>query len=139
MSYENFNDSDGHIASETNILFAKEVFSKFCYYGLVGSNSWDITFLIIIEGVLRIYDTKETYENSPEEFVTQIELTRQHTLSGILIKDYSKNSQQNVFIHYCYLLSDNGLWSPTKIIKVGCSTRPEIENFVAAMKQAIPK
>lgn len=137
MSYQNFDDSDGHV--EGNTLFAQQVFSKFCYYGLVGSSSWDITFIAVVDGVIRIYDSIETYRQSPEEFVSQIQLTRQHTLSNILIKDYSKDPTQNIFIHYCYIMSDNGLWSPTKIIKIGCTTRPEIENFVSAVKQSIPK
>ena len=85
MNYENFNDSDDH--NEGKIIFSQQVYSKFCYYGLVGSNSWDITYIIIVDGVLRIYDSIDTFTNTPEEFVSQIQLTNQHTLSNILIKD----------------------------------------------------
>lgn len=140
-SYQNFDDSDGHSAGGGvgQVLFQQQVFSKFCYYGLVGSHSWDITYLVVVDGVIRIYDSLETYQRSPEEFVSQITLTPQHTLSSIMLKDYSKNPSLNVMIHYCYILSDNGLWSPTKVIKVGSATRSEMENFVTVVRQSIPK
>jgi hypothetical protein len=137
-SYENFEDSETSPAAE-GVLFQQQVYSKFCFYGFVGSNSWDITFAVVIDGVVRIYDSSETYHRSPEEFVSQIVLTPQHSLSGILVKDYSKDPALNVIIHYCYILADNGLWSPTKIIKVGSPTRSGIDRFVTAVRQSIPK
>lgn len=140
-SYENFHDSDGHSAGGGvgEVLFQQQVYSKFCYYGFVGSHSWDITYLVVVDGVLRIYDSYETYQRSPEDFVLQIILTSQHTLSSILLKDYSNTPSLNVMIHYCYLLSDNGLWSPTKVLKVGSATRSEMENFVKVVRQSIPR
>jgi hypothetical protein len=137
-SYENFDDSEGEPASE-GVLYHHQVYSKFCYYGFVGSNSWDITFTVVVDGVVRVYDSAETYHRSPEEFVSQITLTPQHTLSTILVKDYSKDPALNVLIHYCYILADNGLWSPTKVIKVGASSRSEIDRFVSAVRQSIPR
>lgn len=137
-NYENIEDADAH-ALPGSVEFQQEVFSKFCYYGFVGGSSWDITYIVVVDGVIRIYDSSETYLRAPEEFVSQITLTNQHTLSSILVKDYSKDPSLNVHIHYCYILSDNGLWSPSKLLKVGSSVRSVIENFVTAVRKSIPK
>ncbi len=132
-SYQSFDEAP----STNEVLYLDKIFSKFCYFGLVGSKSWDLTFAVIIGQCLRIYDSEETYQLTPEQFVYQLELISLcHLPSMIFTKDYSKDNNHEIFIHYFYILRDNGFWGPTKLIKIGNSSRNAIERLHFEIKRA---
>ena len=84
-----------------------------------------------------VVDSEDTYRTQPENFVYQLGLTGQHLPSSPYSKNYSKDASSPVVIHYCYILKDNGMWSPTRILKVGSSNRSVIDRFSAAVNRVI--
>mmetsp|Transcript_25095 Transcript_25095/g.36999 ORF Transcript_25095/g.36999 Transcript_25095/m.36999 type:complete len:142 (-) Transcript_25095:143-568(-) len=133
--YASMDDHDTPLSGK--VLFSEKVFSKFCYFGFVGSNSWDITYVVVMDGVLRVYDSEETYNTNPENFVFQLPLSSNLLPSSIYLKNYSKDTSKDIMIHYIYVLKDNGLWSPTRMFKVGSSNRAAVDKLVNAIKQAV--
>jgi hypothetical protein len=56
MSYATMDDHKDAPLSD-DIVFAESMFSKFCYFGFVGTTKWDITYIVLhADGVLRVYD-----------------------------------------------------------------------------------
>lgn len=130
MSYDDLDEP-------TSTLITEKIFSKFCFFGIVTSKNWDLTFLVVLEGVLRLYDSEETYLQGPENFVYQVVLKREHLASTMYVKNYAKNeAMEPVMIHYIYLLQDNGLWSPTRLLKIGSLDVNVIKRITNAIKQA---
>ena len=129
--YETFEEADNHGESS----YSEKSFSKFCYFGFVGSKKWDLTFTVIVDHSLRMYDSEGTYQTSPENFVYQIELTTRHLPSMIYSKNYSKDPTNEIIIYYCYILQDNGFWGPTKLLKIGNTNRSLIESLVSDIKR----
>lgn len=130
--YETFDEAP----TSGECSYSEKSFTKFCYFGIVGSKSWDLTHVIVIGHCLRIYDSELTFNNTPENFVYQLELTRKHIPSMIYSKNYSKDPTNEIIIYYCYLLKDNGFWGPTKLLKIGNTNRGIIENLVFDIKRA---
>ncbi len=94
-------------------------------------------FRVIVGSTVRVYDSEETYHSHPENFVYQLHLTPRHVPSMIYSKNYSKEQHTEIIVHYCYILLDNGLWGPSKVLKVGNSSRVPIDTFVFALRRAI--
>ena len=40
---------------------------KFCSLGLVVSNTWTAGYVTVVDGVLRLYDSRRTYENDQQK------------------------------------------------------------------------
>lgn len=130
--YEDIDEATGH----GECSYSEKSFSKFCYFGLIGSKKWDLTYVVVVGHCLRIYDSELTYQNSPENFVYQLELTNRHLPSMIFSKNYSKDPTNEIIISYIYILKDNGFWGPTKLLKIGNTNRGLIENLVFDIKRA---
>jgi hypothetical protein len=134
--YQSFDDAlPSHGGSGGELIFNEKSFTKFCVYGFVSSKSWDLTYVVVVGHILRIYDSEETFQNQPENFVYQLELNHSHLCSMIFSKNYSKDPTNEIVIHYCYLLRDNGFWGPTKLLKIGNTNRGVIENCISQIKR----
>jgi hypothetical protein len=136
-TYQSFDDAVPNIGNGGEPLFGQKSFTKFCFFGFVGSKSWDLTYAVVVGHLLRIYDSEETYQTQPENFVYQLELTHSHLSSMIFSKNYSKDPANEIVIHYCYLLRDNGFWGPTKLLKIGNTNRAVVENFIFQIKRVV--
>ena len=42
---------------------------KFCSFGKVVSNTWTAGFVIVEDAVLKLYDSRQTYQLEPEKLV----------------------------------------------------------------------
>jgi hypothetical protein len=133
-TYENFDNTEDNNVGIT-LIVTEKVFTKFCIFGMVYSSKWDNTFLVVLDGVVRIYDSEETYQSAPENFVEQYILDSSSVTSSVYFKDYSTNSSPCI-IHYAYLLEDNGLWAPTKLIKFGSLDRVVVNRIVNCIKHS---
>ena len=149
MAYANLNDDLAPHEEEEEegrgTLFQEKVFSKFCPMGWVASGSWDLTFLVVLPGVLRLYDSQETFHSDPRGFVWELPTSsrgvdnkkpKKYFTSDVFEKDYSKEKYNPIIIKYCYVLKDNGVWSPTKMLKVGSSDEMSVKRFKAALKRS---
>lgn len=135
-TYQSFDDA---VPVSGECIYSEQSFTKFCYFGFIRSKAWDLTFITIIGHQLYVYDSEETYLNQPENFVYQMELNHSHFSSMIFTKNYSKDPTKEIIISYCYLLKDNGLWGPTKLLKIGNSNRMAIEKFIFELKRVARK
>ena len=146
MAYANLNDD--FAATETSamvvtasadsgdVLFQSKVFTKFCTFGFVAVGSWDMTYVVVARGAVRVYDAEETFLNDPGGYVLEIKMNRQIFASQIFEKDYSKDKYNPIMIQYCYLLKDNGMWSPTKLLKIGTSDKSTLQRFINVLTSA---
>jgi hypothetical protein len=145
MAYANLNDDFG--GSETsamvtvdsggrNELFRNQVFTKFCTLGFVSLGSWDMTYIVVLKGVLRVYDAEETYQNDPSGFVLEFNISRQWCTSEVSTKDYSKDKLNPIMLHCCYVLKENGMWTPTKQLKVGTPDKGTLKRLIRAISAA---
>ena len=119
-------------------FIATRVVSKFCSFGMVASKSWSDTYLTIIDGIVRLYDSEETCRVDPRKFVMEIPLGRSHRASAIQKKNYSKDKMQVIDFYCFYLEVDNGIFSATKMIKLGSlseATAQSIVNCIAYRSQ----
>lgn len=135
MDYANLDHED--VSSGNQTMVSEKLFTKFCIMGFVYAKKWDITYFVVLDGVVRVYDSEDTFRDSPENFVTQYLLSHTTQISPIYSKDYSKNSSNPVVIFYSYLLQDNGFWSPTKLIKFGSSDRSAVERVISSVKNSV--
>jgi hypothetical protein len=60
----------------------------------------------------------------------QIVLDSKHQASDINKKNYSKNPAKIIEFHCFYIQQDNGIFSPTKLIKIGCLDYGTVRNLV---------
>ena len=98
--------------------------------------SWDMTYLVVLKGVARLYDAEETFISDPSGFVLEINITSQSFTSQITEKDYSKDKFNPILLKSCYLLKDNGMWAPTKQLKVGTPDESTLKRLVDAVSRA---
>ena len=110
------------------------VAAKFCSMGLVSSHKWFSSFIIINEGVLRLYDEERTFLESPRNFVLEISLTKNHTTSPIRRKNYAMDTSGMVEFFCFYVEIENGVFFPTRELKIGCLKRHVAEKLVTKIK-----
>lgn len=123
-------------AEEGTVLFRHKVFSKFCTFGFVALGSWDMTYLVVVPGALRLYDSEHTFIQDPAGFVLELNLTNESFTSQITEKDYSKDKFKPILLKSCYVLKDNGMWAPTKQLKVGSPDDITLRRLISAVSLA---
>ena len=114
--YKSLADVDG---PKDRDFIATRVVSKFCSFGMVSSKSWSDTYLTIIEGVVRLYDSEDTCRVDPRKFVMEIPLGKSHRASVISKKNYSKDKMHVIDFFCFYIEVDNGIFATSKILKLG--------------------
>lgn len=88
--------------------------AKFCSGGLVSSKNWFSVYIVIKDAVLRLYDDVESFRQNENNSILRIELSRHHKASAIKRKASNNNTQLFSF----YVEVDNGVFSPTKKLKL---------------------
>lgn len=148
MAYKNLNEDfggaetsamvtgDSDLGTNSNVLFRSKIFTKFCSFGFVAIGSWDMTYIVVLKGVVRVYDTEETFQNDPSGYVLEINITRQMFTSQIAEKNYSKDICNPIIIHNCYIVKENGMWTPTKQLKIGTSDKSTLKRLINALSMA---
>jgi hypothetical protein len=98
--------------------------------GFVTSEKWFPAYITITDGNLRVYADEQSGRSSPQNFILQIALTKEHRASEIKMKNYSKDPSTLVEFHCFYIEVDNGIFFPTRQIKIGCLNRQFAESIV---------
>ena len=95
------------------------IVSKCCNFGMVTSKKWISTYITILDGCVRLSDSQESCVNNPRSFALEITLGKNHRASEITKKDYSQDKMQIIDFYCFYVEVDNGIFSPTKLLKIG--------------------
>mmetsp|Transcript_5003 Transcript_5003/g.8231 ORF Transcript_5003/g.8231 Transcript_5003/m.8231 type:complete len:151 (-) Transcript_5003:146-598(-) len=145
MAYANLNDDFGGsetsamvtiATDDTSVLFRSKVFTKFCTLGFVAMGSWDMTYLVVFKNAVRLYDAEDSFVSDPSSHVLEIAITSQSFTSQITEKDYSKDKFNPIMLKSCYVLKDNGMWAPTKQLKVGTPDDHTLKRLISAIALA---
>ena len=95
------NDEEAHATGK--------VMSKFCSFGVVTSRKWTSTYIAIMDGTVKVYDSKETCLQNPLNSVLVISLSKYHRVTPIKVKNYSKDPMKIIDFHCFYIETDNGM------------------------------
>lgn len=129
--YERMNDHG--IGDSHNQAVTAAAVGKFCSLGFVVSKTWFSCFVVVVDGVVKIYDSAESYYHSPQNHVLLISLSRNHRASEIKRKNYSEDSTKIVEFYCFYVELENGLFSPTRQFKLGFMNRNTAESISRAI------
>ena len=110
------------------------VAAKFCSMGLVTSQKWFSSFIIMKEEILKLYDEEKTYLESPQNCVLEIALTKNHMTSPIRRKNYATDTASMVEFFCFYVEIENGVFFPTRQLKIGCLKRHVAERLIEKIK-----
>lgn len=130
-SYAPMND---HAVGESKGIVTGVAAAKFCTLGLVASRNWFTCFVVIGDGVVKIYDCEDSFHADPQNYVQLISLSRNHRASEIKRKNYSKDSRKVVELHCFYIEVENGVFPPTRQLKLGFLNRGTCETLHRAIE-----
>lgn len=132
-------DDDLAGGGPTHVLAQGLVLTKFCVYGLVSSKTWDLTYVVITDSCFRLYDSMETFEENPANHVLSITLSTGKTaLSRVVRKNYGRASDGTPFDVNCfYIESINGIWSNSRVLKIGSPDQKVIDNVFSGITRAM--
>eukprot|EP01038_Epipyxis_sp_PR26KG_P008450 gene8450-11428_t len=109
---------------------AGSIVAKFCSMGFVTSQKWFSSYVTILDGIVSIYDSEKSYLSNPQNTVLKIALDHNFRASAIKRKNYSKDPLKIIEFYCFYIEIDNGLFMPTRQIKIGCLTQQFAEQLV---------
>ncbi len=135
MSYSSLGDP----SSNDESAFASCVCAaKFCNFGLVTSRKWTSVYVTVLDSVIRVYTSKEACMENEHDDVVRIVLNSsgKYQVSEVKKKNYSTNPLKIVDFWCFYVQIDNGMFAPTKVIKIGCQIESDCRRLVRAIKLA---
>ena len=94
--------------------------TKFWTLGLVTSRKWNSTYINVSYGRLNLYDSRESCISNPHTTVLSISLGKNHRVSEIKRKNYSKDNMKVIDFFCFYVEIDNGIFDVTRVLKIGC-------------------
>mmetsp|Transcript_9171 Transcript_9171/g.12666 ORF Transcript_9171/g.12666 Transcript_9171/m.12666 type:complete len:143 (+) Transcript_9171:36-464(+) len=130
MSYSSLNDP---VIEDGRAFAAGNVCAKFCSMGFVTSSKWFSCYIKILDGILHLYADEKSSQEDPQNVVLKISLSKYHRASAIKRKNYSTDPAKIAEFYCFYLEVDNGMFSPTKELKIGCVNRPTAETLIKAI------
>jgi hypothetical protein len=122
-----------HGVGDNSVVVSAVAAGKFCSFGLVASKNWFTCFVIVVDGILKIYDSESTYRNQPQNHVLLINLSRNHRASEIKRKNYSQDHSRIIEFYCFYIEVENGVFPPTRQFKLGFTNRSVAENVQKAI------
>jgi hypothetical protein len=92
----------------------------------------------VTDSTVRLYDSQESFEANPANHALVIHLSRKHELSDVKFKNYGRAPDGSMFdVNYFYIESGNGIWSNTRVLKIGSPDRQVIESLFSGIKRAM--
>lgn len=113
--------------------------AKFCNFGLVTSQKWTSVYITILDGIVRVYDSRESCNENEHNDVFRIVLnsTGKYRASDVKVKNYSNNPSKVIEFHSFYIEIDNGMFAPTRLIKIGCYNAGDAQRLKYAIKLVV--
>lgn len=131
MSYSTLREP---VSNDHSAYVSAPVTVKFCNMGVVTSKKWVPGYLSLLEGHLRLYTDQESMHAGPQNAVYTLHLLKEHQTSEIKRKDYSTDPTKLAEFYCFYVEKDNGIFSASRQIKIGCHSRDLAEQICRAIK-----
>lgn len=94
--------------------------------------------LKVTDSCVRLYDSVETFQENPANHAVTLTLSRKHELSSVHRKNYGRCPDGSPFDVYCfYIESTNGIWSNSRLLKIGSPDRDVVDNLTTGIKRAM--
>ncbi len=118
------------VTNHEDSFYSCVVAMKFCAMGMVTSTTWTSGYVTLLDGVMKVYDSKETCERQPNEYILRIGLEKGHYASPIVQTWISQDfAAGGANFHAFYLMKDYGVMVPLKQIKLCCSHKETAERL----------
>lgn len=119
------------VTNHEDSFYSCVVAMKFCSMGMVTSTTWTSGYVTLLDGVLKLYDSKETCEKEANDYILRIGLEKGHYTSPIVEAWVSQDfASGGANFHSFYLMKDYGIMVPLKQLKLCCSHRETAERLV---------
>ena len=127
------------VTNHEDAYFSAVVNTKFCSLGMVVSMTWTATFINVMDGVLRLYDSKESFDADPNDNVLKIRLQHGHYPSPLKQVFINQNADGlttggGADFYSFYLMRDYGIMMPIKEIKISCARKETAERLCSVIK-----
>jgi hypothetical protein len=132
MSYNTLNDPN-ELHDPRGFIKAKVV-AKFCSLGLVSSSKWFSGYIIIYDGVLKLYDHEDTVKYSPENTVLEITLDKTRRPSAWKRKTYAQNDGQPTDFYSFYIMHDSEWLGRIRELKIGTHDLNRLESLIRCVE-----
>eukprot|EP01036_Dinobryon_divergens_P028910 gene28909-37929_t len=132
MSYFTLNDP---VTEDRRAYYSSGgICAKFCNMGIVTSSKWFSCYVVILDGVLTLYADEQSSLDNPQDPVLKINLSKYHGASAIKRKNYSQDPLKIIDFYCFYVQLDNGMFNPTKELKIGCTERSTADKLIRAIE-----
>lgn len=133
MSQYNTLNDPSELHDERGFIKAKVV-CKFCSLGFVTSEKWFSGYIVIYDGVLKLYDHEETIKYSPQNTVLEIPLTHQRRPSVWKRKTYKQNGGVPTDFYSFYIMVEHEWLGRIRELKIGTHDLQTLENIMRCVE-----
>ena len=135
-SYTSLSDP---VTNHEDAFYSAVVNTKFCSMGLVVSMTWTATFINVMDGVVKLYDSKETFDADVNDHVLMIRLEKGHYASPMKQVYIDQNqggltSGGGADFWSFYVMRDYGIMMPIKELKISCARKDTAERLIRVIE-----
>mmetsp|Transcript_7790 Transcript_7790/g.6963 ORF Transcript_7790/g.6963 Transcript_7790/m.6963 type:complete len:138 (+) Transcript_7790:87-500(+) len=135
MSYQELNDPN---INDPHAFVSASVSIRFCNMGFVTSKKWSSAYMTILDGIVKFYDSEESCQSNPLSHFLLITLGSKHQASEVKRKNYQSQDKRSVIEFFTfYIQIDNGIFLPTRLIKIGSPIPSIIEKIVKCIDVSV--
>jgi hypothetical protein len=131
MSYDSLHDTT---ENSSDSFIAATVICKFCDMGFVTSKKYTSVFITILDGVFRLYASKEACTANSQDTLMRIPLTRHHEASAPKRKNYAPDRSKVLELFEIYIQINNGIFMPTRLIKIASPVPQLMEKIIRCIE-----
>jgi hypothetical protein len=111
-----------------------KVVAKFCSMGFVSSAKWFSAYLIIYDGILKLYDHEDTVKYSPENTVLEIPLDNTRRPSAWKRKNYAQNDGAPTDFYSFYIMVEHEWLGRIRELKIGTHDLRTLETIMRCVE-----
>ena len=120
------------------IIYVQYTTSFFFFFffnkqGFVTSKKYTSGFITILDGLFRLYASKEACTANSQDFLLRIPLTRHHQTSSPKRKNWAPDRSSVLELFEIYIQEDNGMFMPTRQIKIASPMPQLIEKIITCV------
>lgn len=132
QQYNTLNDPN-ELHDPRGFIKAKVV-AKFCSLGFVSSAKWFPGYVVIYDGVLKLYDHEESAKYSPENAVLEIPLNHAHRPSAWKRKTYKQNEGTPTDFYSFYIMVEHEWLGRIRELKIGTHDLNLLESLLRCVE-----
>lgn len=128
------NLSDENTSTSNRADLRSKIVAKFCTMGLVTSAKWFSGYIVIQDGLLKLYDHEDTEKYSPKSTVLEIPLDRKHRCSPWKRKNYKQGAGVPTDFFSFYIMVDDEWLGQIRELKIGSHDFHVVENIMRCIE-----